>query len=127
VWHTTPSPVPSAQGYRIVSVHSSIEATLDADSRSQRIQRVVLALGDLAARAAGPRSRWHTQVAVEQAAERAIAACHAERWVHVKVTEVEEESFSQETPGAPQRRHRYRRAARTRFELRWRVDTEPVS
>jgi hypothetical protein len=47
VWRTTPLPIPSAEGYRIVWVHSSVESALDAESRSDRIQRAVAQLADL--------------------------------------------------------------------------------
>lgn len=127
IWRTTPSPVPSAEGYRIVWAHSSIEEALDAESRSDRIQRAVTALADLAKRVAGPRSRWHTRVAVEQAAERALAPCHAGRWVHIEVTEADGETFRQERRGCPGEDTRYRKETRTRFELRWSIDTELVS
>ena len=127
VWRTTPSPIPSAEGYRIVWVHSSVEAALDAESRSDRIQRAVAQLADLATRVAGPRSRWHSRAAVEQAAQRVLTPSHAGRWVHVEVAEVEEESFRQERRGRPGDETRYRKASRTRFELRWKVDTELVA
>ena len=107
--------------------HSSIEEALDAESRSDRIQRAVAALADLAKRVAGPRSRWHTRVAVEQAAERALAPCHAGRWVHIEVTEADEETFRQERRGRPGEETRYRKETRTRFELRWSIDTDLVS
>lgn len=87
VWGTTPSPVRSAEGYRIVWAHSSVEGALDAESSLDRIQRAVAALADPAKRVAGPRPLWHTRVAVEQVAE---------RWVHVEVIEADEETVRKE-------------------------------
>ncbi|MGH9291840.1 MAG: hypothetical protein ACRDZ6_03550, partial [Acidimicrobiales bacterium] len=127
VWRTTPSPVPSAEGYRIVWVHSTLEAALDADSRQSRIQRAVARLADLAARVSSPKSRWHTRAAVEAAAQRELASSNASRWVSVEVEEHEEESFSQERRGRPGETTRYRRATRTRFSLHWKVDTDLVA
>ena len=127
VWRTTPSPVPSAEGYRIVWVHSSLEAALDADSRQSRIQRTVAALSDLAARVSSPKSRWHTRSAVEAAAQRELASANAARWVSIAVQEHEEESFRQERRGRPGEETRYRRTTRTRFSLTWNVDTALVA
>jgi transposase len=127
LWRTTPSPVPSAEGHRIVWVHSSLEAALDADSRQSRIQRAVSALSDLAARVSSPKSRWHTRTAVEAAAAREIASANAARWVSVAVQEHEEESFRQERRGRPGEETRYRRTTRTRFTLTWKVDTALVA
>lgn len=127
VWRTTPSPIPSAEGYRIVWVHSSLEAILDAESRQARIQRAVAALDDLAVRVAGPRSRWHTRVAVEKAAAMALASSHAHRWVTPVVTEVTEEAFNQERRGHPGEETRYRKTTRNRFMLTWEIDTDLVA
>lgn len=127
IWRTTPSPVPSAEGYRIVWVHSSIEAARDADSRQARIQRAAATLDDLAARVAGPRSRWHTHTAVETAATAALDASGAKRWVNIDVTERVEETFRQERRGRPGDATRYRKTTRTRFTLTWNIDTDLVA
>jgi len=127
VWRTTPSPIPSAEGHRIVWVHSSLEAVLDAESRQTRIQRAVAALDDLAARVAGPRSRWHTRAAVEKAAATALASSHAHRWVTPVVSEITEKTFNQEHRGRPGEQTRYRKTTRNRFTLTWKIDTDLVA
>lgn len=127
IWRTTPSPVPSAEGYRIVWVHSNIEATRDAESRQARIQRAAGALDALAARVAGPRSRWHTRTAIETAATAALDTSGAKRWVRIDVTERVEETFRQERRGRPGDATRYRKTTRTRFELTWSIDTDLVA
>jgi transposase len=127
VWRTTPSPVPSAEGYRVVWVHSTLEAALDADSRQSRIQRAVAALADLATRVSSPKSRWHTKAAVEVAAQRALASANASRWVSIEIEEREEEAFRQERRGRPGEETRYRRTARTRFSLHWKLDTALIA
>ena len=127
IWHTTPSPAPSAEGYRIVWVHSSIEAARDAESRQARIQRAAVALDDLAARVAGPRSRRHTRTAVETAATTALDASGAKRWVRIEVTERVEETFRQERRRRPGDTTRYRKTTRIRFALTWTIDTDLVA
>ncbi len=127
IWRTAPSPVPSAEGHRIIWVHSSIEAARDADSRQARIQRAVATLDDLAARIAGPRSRWHTRTAVESAATTALAASGAGRWVRFEITEQIEERFQQERRGRPGDTTRYRKTTRARFTLTWNIDSDLVA
>ena len=127
VWSTAPSPVPSAEGYRIVWVHSTLEAALDADSRQSRIQRAVAALGGLAERVSSPKSRWHTRAAVEAAAAREVTSTNASRWVRIEIDEHEEASFRQERRGRPGEGTRYRKTNRTRFSLHWKVDTALVA
>ena len=54
VYSTFPAPLPSAEGYRIVWVHSTAKAARDAAARTARIEAGIAALDALAARLAGP-------------------------------------------------------------------------
>ncbi|MGH9094364.1 MAG: IS1634 family transposase, partial [Acidimicrobiales bacterium] len=63
VYATTPAPLPSAEGYRIVWVHSTAKASRDAHARAARIQAGVAAIEALESKLAGPRSRLKTRVA----------------------------------------------------------------
>lgn len=127
VWSVAPSPIPSAEGYRICWVHSSGKEARDAAARQGRIEAGLAALEEVSERVAGPRSRLRTRVAVEQAAEAALAASGATRWLRVAVSERVEESFCQERRGRPGADTRYRRHARTRFSLAVEVDREAVA
>ncbi|MGH3444005.1 MAG: IS1634 family transposase, partial [Nocardioidaceae bacterium] len=86
VYSTTPAPLPSVEGYRIVWVHSTAKASRDAQARAGRIDAGVAALEALDAKLAGPRSRFKTRVAIEQAAAAALADAGADRWVTVTVS-----------------------------------------
>ena len=57
VWWTTSAPIPTAEGYPITLVRSSLKRTRDRESRAQKIERGMKALQDLAERLAGPRCR----------------------------------------------------------------------
>ncbi len=72
VWHTTPAPAPSAEGYPIIWVRSSAKTDHDAEARRARIAKGITALDDLNQRLASPRTRLRTTVAVEAAATAAL-------------------------------------------------------
>jgi transposase len=118
VYSTTPAPLPSAEGHRIVWVHSSAKAGRDATGRQARIEAGVAAIEELDTKLAGPRSRFKTRVAVEQAATAALTGAHADRWVTFTVTETVDKTYKQERRGRPGPATRYREIATSRFGLR---------
>ena len=126
VYSTTPAPAPSAEGYRIVWVHSTAKAARDGAARRARIEAGVAAIEGLDAKLAGPRSRLKTRVAVERAATAALADTHAQRWVTVTVTETVKKTYKQERRGRPGPATRYREIATTRFGLRADIALERI-
>ena len=56
VYSTFPAPLPSAEGYRIIWVHSTTKAARDAASRQARIEAGAAAIDALTARLAGPKT-----------------------------------------------------------------------
>ncbi|MCA1670717.1 MAG: IS1634 family transposase [Actinobacteria bacterium] len=127
VYSTFPAPLPSAEGYRIIWVHSSAKAARDAASRSARTQAGAAAIEALATRLAGPKCRLKTRVAVTEAATAALDAAGASRWVAATVGETVEESFRQEHRGRPGANTRYRRRTRTRFTITWDIAADRVA
>jgi transposase len=121
VYSTFPAPLPSAEGYRVIWVHSTAKAAHDTTTRHRRIETAVTAIDTLAARLAGPRCRLSTRVAVEQAASTALDHAGATRWLTTTVGETVEETFRQERRGRPGTNTRYRRHTRTRFTVRWTI------
>ena len=117
VYSTTPAPLPSAEGYRIVWVHSTAKASRDAAGRQARLEAGVAALEALDVKLAGPRSRFKTRVAVEQAATTAVTGAHAERWVTFTATETISKEYKQERAGRPGAATRYREILTSRFSV----------
>lgn len=117
VYSTTPAPLPSAEGYRITWVHSTAKAARDAAGRQARLEAGVAALEALDVKLAGPRSRFKTRVAVEQAATTAVTGAHAKRWVTFTVTETTNKTYKQERAGRPGAATRYREILTSRFSL----------
>ena len=127
VYSTFPAPLPSAEGHRILWVHSTAKAARDAASRSARVEAGVAALDALATRLAGPKCRLKTRVAVTQTATTALEAARANRWIRATVGETVEESFRQERRGRPGTNTRYRRHTRTRHTISWELDLDRVA
>ena len=82
---------------------------------------------ELAARLAGPRCRFKTLVAVEEAAGRALVDADAERWVQARVVPVNADTFRQEHRGRPGPNTRYRKTTNERFALSATVRADVVA
>jgi transposase len=117
VYSTCPAPAPSAEGYRIIWVHSTAKATRDAATRAAHVEADIAALQELAGRLAGPRCRLRDRVAIEQAAATALTDAHAQRWVTATITETVHKTYRQERRGRPGPNTRYREIATTRYDL----------
>jgi transposase len=127
LWHTTPAPWPSAEGYRIVWVRSSAKIERDAKTRHNRIAKAIAAIDTINQRLASPRCRMKTITAVEQTVKAELAQLNATRWVHFTVTEDTEETFRQEKRGRPGDNTRYRKIVRTHRRVRFEVDETQVA
>lgn len=127
VWHTTPAPSPSAEGYRIIWVRSSSKIDRDAEARRARVAKGIAALDELNGRLASPKTRIRTVAAVEDAARAAVDGAGAARWVSFTVTETIDETFRQEKRGRPGAKTRYRRTTRTHHRVAWVVNEDVVA
>jgi transposase len=127
VWRTFQAPAPSADGYRVIWVHSSGKAARDAATRAARIEAGLVAIEAVAARLASPKSRLKTKVAAEAAATAALAAAGATRWVGFTITETLEVEHRQEKRGRPGAATRYRRTEKTTFAITANIEADKVS
>ncbi len=127
VWRTFEAPTPSADGYRVIWVHSSIKAARDAAGRAAHIEAGLAAIDSLATRLATPKSRLKSKVAAEGAATAALTSAGAARWVGFKVTETVEETFRQERRGRPGTETRYRRTQKRVFAITAEVRADTVT
>lgn len=117
VWRTFVAPVPSAEGYRVIWVHSSLKAARDARARATRVEAGLAAIEAVGARLASPKSRLRTRVAAEEAARAALAEAGAGRWVDFVVTETVKETFRQERRGRTGADTRFRRSLTSVFSI----------
>lgn len=127
VWHTTPAPSPSAEGYRIIWVRSSTKTDRDAEARRARIAKGVTAIDDLNQRLASTRTRIRTVEAVQSAAVAALDSAGAARWISFQIEETTTETFRQEKRGRPGDNTRYRKTTRTHHRVAWHVNEDTVA
>lgn len=114
---TTPARAPSAEGYRIVWVHSSAKAGRDGATRMARTEAGIAAIDALDAKLAGPRNRLKTRAAVHQAAVAALARARADRWVTFTITETTTVTYKQAGPGRPTPSTTYREVLTTGYTV----------
>ena len=117
VYCTTPAPTPSAEGYRIVWIHSTAKAGRDAASPMARTEAGIAALDALNAKLAGPRNRLKTRAAVTQAAAAVLVEARADRWVTCTVGEITTKTYKQAGPGRPAASTNYREVLTTRYTV----------
>jgi transposase len=127
VYSTTPAPLPSAEGYRIVWVHSTAKTSRDAATRRARVESGVAALEALDVKLAGPRSRFKTRVAVEAAATSAVTDAHAQRWVTFTVTETITKTYKQAHAGRPGPGTNYREIPTSHFTVHGDIKLDQVA
>ncbi len=107
-------------------MRSSTKRAHDSAARTDRIGRGALALSELSASLSSTRCRLKSRVAVEDAANAALAATSAARWLRFEVGEQVSSEFRQERRGRPGPETRYRRIDRSRFTLCFFVDATQV-
>jgi len=125
VWRMVESPIPAADGYRLVWLWNSLMAERDEEARKSMIERAILAVEQLETRLRSPRTRLRSREKVEAAAEAAIGQA-ARRWVGFKVREEDEAKFKQEKRGRPGPSTKFKRIVRKRFHVDWTVDEDNI-
>jgi transposase len=126
IFRACPSPIPDADGFRLLWYESSHKMERDAQARRDAIQSASKALEALAARLEGPRPRFRAQAAVAGAVERILAETAVDRWLACEVISCGQASFQQEKPGRPGKDTRWRRQIKPRFRLRWTLRQEMI-
>ena len=127
VWHTTPAPTPSAEGYRIIWIRASAKTANDAEARRARIAKGIAVLDEPNQRLASPRTRLRTTVAAETAATAALDHSGGARWISFTITETTIETVRQEKRGRPGKDTRYRKHTRTHHRVAWQVNEDLVA
>jgi transposase len=127
VYSTTPARAPSAEGYRIVWIHSTAKAGRDAATRMARTEAGIAAIDALDLKLAGPRNRLKTRAAVEQAAATALADTRSDRWVTFTIGETTTTTYKQAGPGRPDAATNYREVLTTRYTLRADIALERIA
>lgn len=111
------SPVPDADGFRLIWVSSSLKRQRDFLARKGRIDRAFKDLDDFAKKLEGPRCRYTTKGSVATAADAIFANSGAARWIAYDLKESVKETFRQETRGRSGKNTRWKRSVKPCFHL----------
>lgn len=117
--HAVESPVPDADGFRLIWYHSTHKAQRDARQRQDVVNRAVKRLDELRSRLEGPRCRFTSRHGVAKIAEEILSNAGAARWVRYSIEEWTEKKYRQEKRGRPGANTRWRRREKPRFRLTW--------
>lgn len=126
-WSTFDFPHPSAEGHRLVWVHSTRRADNDAADRTRRIQQASAALDELNQRLKRPRCRLRDLLSVDAAATDELNRHGANRWITFHAEKTEDVTFKQDHPGHPRLDSRYRRLTRSHWTINYTIDHATVA
>jgi transposase len=121
------SPIPEANGFRLIWFLSSSKRRRDADKRQDALARAIKELDKLKDKLQKPRCRIHTAKTVRKTVEEILRATGTAAWIEYNVervfelTEIHEE---RKRPGAPLL---LRRTKRLRFRLSWHTRADAVA
>jgi transposase len=114
--------VQTAEGYRLLWLHSTRKAADDAGSRLHRVDRALSRLEELRVKLASPRTRYRTRAKVDAAVEALLRECGVAGEVAVEIVERAEATYRQVGPGRPSAETQYVRSESVRFEITPRVE-----
>jgi len=119
------SPLPSAEGFRILWYHSSAKHQRDQEYRQTRIRRTIVDLEFLNSRTGAYKLKTDEQV--QRAAEKIVQDLGTKQWIEVTVVSTEKVEYQQACPGRPGLQTPYRQVKKARPQVKWRVRDEVVA
>jgi len=127
VWRVVESPLPSAEGYRIIWVSSQRKAERDLQARTVALQKAFDAVDVLNTKLQGKGCRIRKRATVDDAVEGLLKETGTKRWVDVEVVEHKKHGFKQQGPGRPGPKTRYVRTEQVHFELLWKPKADAIA
>lgn len=120
------SPIPSAEGFRIVWIHSSLKVLRDRQAREDKIEKAARALEEFRTHLRSPRSRYNKRSNVDAAASQILGDTGAQRWIRLTISEHAEPVYRQDKRGHPGPTTRYVRRHRVRFDIAWQPNLDNI-
>jgi transposase len=121
------SPIPEANGFRLIWFRSSEKCRRDAEKRHDATVRALKALEQLAEKLLKPRCRLKKTRSVRKAVEEILDQTGAKRWIDYKVEHAfvitDQHDEGRKRPGSPSK---IRRTKQLKFRLTWQVHTDVV-
>jgi len=119
--------LPSAEGWPVTWVYSSLLALHQERVRRERLARADQDLHDLNVRLTGPRPRKHARKDVYEEVQAVLERNKVQRYLSVRVVQDEEHCFRQASPGRPGAKTCYVRKTRSFFRLEWDIDEKALA
>ncbi len=116
----------TADGYRLLWIHSLGKATSDDASRVKAIKKTTDELAAFRKRLQSPRSRMRERCRVESEIETILQRRQTGELLKVEILPEEEVTLKQATPGRRSANTQYTREVKLRFDLTWQVDVEAL-
>ncbi|MCA1698985.1 MAG: hypothetical protein LC790_08820 [Actinobacteria bacterium] len=126
VLSTFESPLGSADGFRVIWIHSSAKAARDASSRAARVEHAERGLRQLAERLAGPKARIKTRVGAEDAARAILADTKTVDLFDIHVADTQDLRYTTSHRGTPGPNTPFRQTRTTRPRLSWKLRPHAV-
>jgi transposase len=112
----------SQEGYRLLWYYSSKKAECDAHRRTGQLKRATRELTELRDRLQGPKTRFGERKKVEQAVQEILKTCDVESLLSVDIHEQEKATYRQARRGRPNKKTKYVKEVKKRFDLSWMFD-----
>lgn len=116
----------TADGYRLLWIHSFAKAQSDDEGRVKAINKTVDDLIKLRARLQSPRSRMRERHRVAGEVEKIIARRGTAGLLKIDILCDEQVTLRSRTPGRPGPHTKYTREVKNRYDLSWQVDAEAI-
>lgn len=126
-WFVWRDRLPSAEGWPVIWVFSSLLALRTSEFRRERIARAEQELSDLVGGQMGPRPRKRSRYEMQRQIDEILERLHVVRYIEVSLKTAYQHSFKQERPGRPGPDTKYVRKTRKRWKIQWRVNQDKVA
>jgi transposase len=125
-WWTYRYRMPSAEGWNVVWLKSTLLALNQQRRRQERLARAQQDLEDLRSKLLGPRPRLRTRTAIAERVEAIVRTCKVSRYLKTTIFQIEEHSFRQTRRGRPGPNTTYVRKTRKRWTIDWTIDQDAI-
>ena len=125
-WRVGESPLPSAEGFRIIWVWNSTKEKFDQESRHNSIKNAHKSFDQLEERLQNNRCRIRTRGGVERAADKIIVDTGADRWVTYNIDEETERIIRQVGKGRPGPNTHYTSETKTHYHVACHINGDLV-
>jgi transposase len=125
-WYVYRRDLPSAEGWPVTWVYSTLLEMNQKQGRSERLERAKQELEELDEKLRGPRPRNRSRDKIQGRAEGILDRVNVRRYLHVQTWQEQIHQYRQEHRGRPGPDTRYRRKTKRRWRIRWELDQAAI-